>query len=145
MVGVGDGPWDTMREFDDQLPARRFDNFQFVNYGEVMKRNMKNRDAGFAMEALMEIPGEEALVWLAVSDLARGSHRDIPQNRAIQGHPRAQDAQVLVCRTNCSRGHHSIQIRRSNMAPTDSTSCVDCWRAHGPPPVTADSTLLCSE
>ncbi|KAF5765952.1 putative copine [Helianthus annuus] len=28
LVGVGDGPWDMMREFDDNVPAHDLDNLQ---------------------------------------------------------------------------------------------------------------------
>jgi len=54
-VGVGDGPWDLMEEFDDKLPKRRFDNFQFVPFSDTMAR-AENRDVTFSVAALMEIP-----------------------------------------------------------------------------------------
>ncbi|XP_075501169.1 E3 ubiquitin-protein ligase RGLG2-like [Primulina tabacum] len=60
LVGVGDGPWDMMKEFDDNIPARDFDNFQFVNFTEIMSKNVhqSRKETEFALASLMEIPSQ---------------------------------------------------------------------------------------
>ncbi|KAK4595095.1 hypothetical protein RGQ29_018738 [Quercus rubra] len=40
LVGVGDGPWEDMKNIDDKIPAREFDNFQFVNFTAIMSKNV---------------------------------------------------------------------------------------------------------
>ncbi|XP_078168172.1 E3 ubiquitin-protein ligase RGLG2-like isoform X1 [Carex rostrata] len=60
LVGVGDGPWDTMKQFDDSISSRSFDNFQFVNFSEIMssKISQPRKEVTFALRALMEIPSQ---------------------------------------------------------------------------------------
>ncbi|CBI16816.3 hypothetical protein VitviT2T_000594 [Vitis vinifera] len=76
LVGVGDGPWDVMREFDDNIPARAFDNFQFVNFTEIMSKNVDSSrtQTEFALAALMEIPSQyKATIDLNTLGVRRGN------------------------------------------------------------------------
>lgn len=57
MIGVGDGPWDVMEKFDDQLDDRKFDNFQFVDFHRKMNECGNDPDR-FALLSLMELPDQ---------------------------------------------------------------------------------------
>lgn len=58
VVGVGDGPWESMVTYDEKLPSRLFDNFQFVDYHDCIRKSTKSPDLVFALHALMEIPDQ---------------------------------------------------------------------------------------
>ena len=57
-VGVGDGPFDMMEKFDDNLVDTKFDNFQFVNYYKALSMYKEHQDVVFAVMALQEIPDQ---------------------------------------------------------------------------------------
>lgn len=52
LKGVGDGPWDQMEIFDDQLPQRKFDNFQFVDFHKEIGQGDVYGETNFALAAL---------------------------------------------------------------------------------------------
>merc|ERR1711935_123204 len=48
-----------MDKFDDELPERRFDNFQFVDFNTVFMKYPKEKvETAFATHALMEVPDQ---------------------------------------------------------------------------------------
>ena len=63
-IGVGDGPFDLMETYDDDLPERKFDNFQFVHFNEIMS-DRENPVVKFAVAALQEVPDQ----YLAIKEL----------------------------------------------------------------------------
>ncbi|XP_010528726.1 PREDICTED: E3 ubiquitin-protein ligase RGLG2-like isoform X2 [Tarenaya hassleriana] len=82
VVGVGDGPWDKMKEFCS-IPNRVFSNFDFVNFTEIMSKDVEQnrKEAGFGRSALMDIPSQyKAILELGILGRRYG---DVPKRRAL--------------------------------------------------------------
>ncbi|XP_022135278.1 E3 ubiquitin-protein ligase RGLG2-like [Momordica charantia] len=119
LVGVGDGPWDMMREFDDNIPARAFDNFQFVNFTNIMLKNMdrSRKEAEFALAALMEIPSQyKATLELEILGASRGKAID----RVPLPPPRYGPATISSPKTSNSSSSHYVPPSFGGVAPVRS-------------------------
>ncbi|CAD5212533.1 unnamed protein product [Bursaphelenchus okinawaensis] len=59
VVGVGDGPWEMMRVFDESLPKRPWDNFHFVEFHDLVRPQYGEQgELAFAIHSLLEVPDQ---------------------------------------------------------------------------------------
>ncbi|XP_031504928.1 E3 ubiquitin-protein ligase RGLG4-like [Nymphaea colorata] len=125
LVGVGDGPWEDMKEFDDKIPARVFDNFQFVNFTNIMSKNGSSieKEAAFALAALMEIPIQyKAIMELGLLGHVTGKSKRVIARPPPGGRPRFESMQETTRQTDSQ----STTNERANQAcPICLTNSMD--------------------
>lgn len=84
VIGVGDGPWDVMEDFDKKLVNRHFDNFRFCNYHKCVCE-ARNPQAAVALSALQLVPDQYACIrkfnLIEKMGGGRGHDHDEPQQR----------------------------------------------------------------
>ncbi|XP_076960227.1 E3 ubiquitin-protein ligase RGLG2-like [Bidens hawaiensis] len=120
LVGVGDGPWDMMKEFDDNIPSRAFDNLQFVNFTEIMSKitNPFKKETEFAVNALMEIPSQyQATLQLGLLGVRTGySPATTPLPPPVNGNLRNRSV----------RRHHVNEMPSSPNSNDNNMPCPMC-------------------
>lgn len=126
-----------MECYDDELPARKFDNFQFVDFNKVRRcprgvsDTMEAMEARFALHALMELPDQYPFIKQAgLLDPARFPHHfKTPPSLAISPH-----SQFAPQQTQSSEERRGLHLS-SGVTPDASPQIV-------PPPPLTDSSLL---
>ncbi|KAH1237015.1 E3 ubiquitin-protein ligase RGLG2 [Glycine max] len=133
LVGVGDGPWDMMREFDDNIPARAFDNFQFVNFTEIMSKGIDSsrKETEFALSALMEIPSQyKATIDLGILGSARRGHSPDRVPLPPPHYERASSSSTTSFRSNSFQHstptYDNVNAESSSRSSYDNKVCPIC-------------------
>ena len=133
LVGVGDGPWDMMKQFDDNIPARAFDNFQFVNFTEIMSKNMdrSRKETEFALAALMEIPSQyKATLELNILGACRGKDIDrIPLPPPLYGAASfnsPKTSRQYSSRPSAPSSRHDVSTNPPATSASDNQVCPIC-------------------
>ncbi|KAL2903438.1 E3 ubiquitin-protein ligase RGLG5 [Bienertia sinuspersici] len=147
LVGVGDGPWDMMREFDDNIPARAFDNFQFVNFTQIMSKHMdtSKKQTEFALAALMEIPSQyKATLELGMLGRRTGHCPERvclppPQYNA----PSGRTGSKSFSRTSSFQQSAPPYPRSESGLGTTSSSSIPAYSSPPPPSASAYESQLC--
>nr|ACN85314.1 copine-1 [Oryza brachyantha] len=140
LVGVGDGPWDMMHQFDDNIPARSFDNFQFVNFTDIMSKSIAadRKEAEFALSALMEIPTQ----YKATLDLQLLGRRQRIQPRI----PLPPPMRTAYSRSTSFDQRSGVYSRSSSFGPqTSGFQQSDSFKQRQPVATSAPDTTYATE
>lgn len=131
VIGIGDGPWDEMERFDNGLPERPFDNFQFVEFqkfqallGRARVGQHKVVEAAFAVCALQEVPPQFTAMrrngLLGVGVKRPANQADTAEDDIVQGtkRPRTEPAGVADFAAQMATvAQPAIQSTSSSMPP----------------------------